>query len=70
MKDNFYLYRQGSKLQQVMSISPTKLRREASPLGRRKTSACGTMLIERVFFFEEKFEQWRYNINALTGNML
>ena len=60
MKDNFYLYRQGSKLQQVMSISPTKLRREASPLGRREASACGKTLIEKFFFFEEKFEQWRY----------
>ena len=53
-----------------MSISHTTLRREASPLGRRETSACGNALIGRFFFFEEKKEQWRYNEKALTGNML
>jgi len=61
-----------------MSISPTKLRREASPLGRREAnplgrreaSACGKTLNERFFFFEEKFEQWRYNIKSFLQRHL
>jgi len=43
-----------NKLQQLVSISLSSLRREASP--ERET------LIWKIFLLkEEKFEQWRYN---------
>ena len=66
-----FIYRQGGN--QTLTVdeqSPTKLRREASPLGRREASACGKTLNERFFFFEEKFEQWRYNIKSFLQRHL
>ena len=66
-------------MQQVASSSPTRLRREASPLGRCEASplglceagAYGKLLIERFFFIkEEKFKQWRYNETIHQGDFV
>ena len=58
-------------MQQVASSSPTRLRREASPLGLCEAGAYGKLLIERFFFIkEEKFKQWRYNETIHQGDFV